>query len=96
LGEVVGTFKSLVAHRWLAWVKANEPDRLARIWQRNFYEHVIRNDGELNRTREYIRLNPTKWALDSENPHRIADEVYDRDWGWIEGRKTVVSAGDRA
>ncbi len=39
-----------------------------RLWQRNYYEHVIRNEDDLHKIREYIRWNPAKWALDSENP----------------------------
>ncbi|HSW39300.1 MAG TPA: hypothetical protein VLL97_07400 [Acidobacteriota bacterium] len=39
-----------------------------KLWQRNYYEHIIRDDDELNRIREYIVNNPAKWALDRENP----------------------------
>ncbi|MCK9357534.1 MAG: hypothetical protein M0R22_10415 [Dehalococcoidia bacterium] len=39
-----------------------------QLWQRNYYEHVIRNDDALDRIREYITNNPTSWALDRENP----------------------------
>jgi REP element-mobilizing transposase RayT len=35
-----------------------------RLWQRNYYEHVIRKDGELHEIREYIVNNPAKWELD--------------------------------
>jgi putative transposase len=38
------------------------------VWQRNYYERVIRNDAELERAREYIVNNPLKWELDKENP----------------------------
>ncbi len=38
------------------------------LWQRNYYEHIIRNDNELYRIREYIQNNPLKWELDRENP----------------------------
>jgi REP element-mobilizing transposase RayT len=38
------------------------------VWQRNYYERVIRNDHELSRAREYIVNNPLKWQLDKENP----------------------------
>jgi REP element-mobilizing transposase RayT len=38
------------------------------VWQRNYYERVIRNEQELTRAREYIVNNPMKWALDKENP----------------------------
>ena len=37
-------------------------------WQRNYYEHVIRNDEDLRHIREYITQNPLKWELDEENP----------------------------
>lgn len=38
------------------------------VWQRNYYEHIIRNDDELNRIRQYIIENPLKWDDDPENP----------------------------
>ena len=38
------------------------------VWQRNYYEHVIRNDYELNRIREYIINNPMRWDTDEYNP----------------------------
>jgi len=38
------------------------------VWQRNYYDHVIRNDVDLGHIREYILWNPLKWELDSENP----------------------------
>ena len=37
-------------------------------WQRNYYEHIIRNEQESNRIREYIMNNPLQWELDNENP----------------------------
>jgi REP element-mobilizing transposase RayT len=41
-----------------------------KIWQRNYYERVIRNEKSLNRIRGYIRNNPWNWAVDDENPER--------------------------
>ena len=38
------------------------------IWQRNYYEHIIRNENELNKIRQYIIDNPAKWEFDRENP----------------------------
>jgi REP element-mobilizing transposase RayT len=38
-----------------------------KLWQRNYYEHIIRNESELNRIREYIISNPLRWAEDREN-----------------------------
>lgn len=37
------------------------------VWQRNYYEHVIRNEHDLIRIREYIQNNPLKWTIDPEN-----------------------------
>jgi putative transposase len=39
-----------------------------RLFQRNYYEHIIRNEEELNKIREYIRLNPLMWDKDKNNP----------------------------
>jgi hypothetical protein len=44
----------------------------APVWQRNYYEHVIRGDGELLSVREYI-VNPLDWDEDRENPLRLPD-----------------------
>ena len=38
------------------------------LWQRNYYERVVRNDIELSAIREYIHFNPAKWAEDEEHP----------------------------
>lgn len=42
----------------------------ARLWQRGYYEHVLRNENDLRRAREYIVNNPARWSLDRENPVR--------------------------
>ena len=38
------------------------------VWQRNYYEHVIRHEAELQDIRRYILDNPARWACDHENP----------------------------
>jgi REP element-mobilizing transposase RayT len=38
------------------------------VWQRNYWEHIIRNETELQQIREYIRNNPVRWELDKLNP----------------------------
>jgi REP element-mobilizing transposase RayT len=43
-----------------------------RLWQRNYYEHVIRNENALNRIRQYIADNPAQWDDDDENPEKAA------------------------
>jgi putative transposase len=69
LGDVVGAFKSLTTDLYVQGVKQNGwlPFR-RRLWQRNYHEHIIRNDGALNRIRQYIAENPANWASDPENP----------------------------
>ncbi len=42
-----------------------------RLWQRNYYEHVISSENALNAIREYIAANPSQWPEDPENPHVI-------------------------
>jgi putative transposase len=45
------------------------------VWQRNYYEHVIRNEGDLSEIREYILNNALKWDLDSENPKKFSGHL---------------------
>ena len=45
-------------------------------WQRNYHDHIIRNDADLTRIRQYIRNNPLKWALDEENPDHINTNTF--------------------
>ena len=69
LGDVVGAYKSITTVRYTHGVKVGLWNPFGeRLWQRNYYEHVIRNDSELNRAREYIAGIPALWARDRENP----------------------------
>jgi len=54
------------------------------LWQRNYYEHVMRDEDALNRTREYIMHNPLRWDLDRENPQRTGEDEFDR---WLAAHK---------
>lgn len=68
LGAVVGAFKSRVTVEYIRSVKNGIlPPFKQRLWQRNYYEHIIRNEDALARIREYIVSNPLMWALDREN-----------------------------
>jgi REP element-mobilizing transposase RayT len=66
LASVVGSFKSAVSKR----INELRGTPGAVVWQRNYYEHVIRNEHNLQQVREYIANNPAKWELDRENPFR--------------------------
>jgi len=45
------------------------------IWQRNYYDHIVRNEDEMNKIREYIQNNPLKWCLDRENPGQVGTDI---------------------
>ena len=79
VGEIVGTFKSLCIHDWLTHIKEKKIDVAGKLWQRNYYEHVIRNEDELNKIREYIQNNPLKWDLDKENPERTGVDLLEEE-----------------
>jgi putative transposase len=71
LGDVVGAFKSLATNGYIDGVKANGwPEFRGRLWQRNYYEHIIRDETALNRVRCYVDDNPARWEFDDENPRK--------------------------
>jgi len=72
LGRIIQGFKSITANQYLVAVKREEDGVVTpKLWQRNYYEHVIRNEKDLNMIREYIRNNPLHWALDKNNPDNL-------------------------
>jgi REP element-mobilizing transposase RayT len=62
IGAIVGAYKMSVTRRI-----ERECDR-ANIWQRNYYEHIIRDDEAYKRISWYIETNVENWAADEENP----------------------------
>ena len=71
LGAVIGAYKSLTTVEFIRGVKTFRwPPFDGKLWQRNYYEHIIRNDNTLHDIRQYIIHNPAKWAEDAENPAR--------------------------
>ena len=70
LPDVVHRFKSLTTARYRHGVKQKQwPPFPGKLWQRNYYERIVRDENELNDIRRYIRDNPKKWDLDRENPN---------------------------
>jgi len=67
LGAIVRGFKGAVTYR----VNVLRGTPRIPVWQRNYYERVIRNDRELERIRTYIACNPARWAEDENNPARM-------------------------
>ena len=70
LGRIMQAFKSTTTNKYIAGVKQKQwPLFPGKLWQRNYYEHVVRDENELNDIRKYIMDNPKKWDLDRENPN---------------------------
>jgi putative transposase len=66
LAAIVRNFKSISAR------KINQINQSlgTPIWQRNYYEHIIRDEEALYNIREYILMNPSRWESDRENPSK--------------------------
>jgi len=67
IGAIIGQFKSIATKQ----INAIRNTPGFPVWQRNYYEHIIRNNNEMDRIREYIINNPVKWAEDENNPANI-------------------------
>lgn len=67
LGAIVGQFKSAATKR----INALRGTPGCPVWQRNYYEHVIRDQRDLDNVRRYIDENPLKWAEDENHPMHI-------------------------
>jgi putative transposase len=67
LGAIVGNFKSMASRQ----VNGLRQTRGAPVWQRGYYERIVRNERELNAIRRYIEENPRRWAEDRENLDRL-------------------------
>jgi REP element-mobilizing transposase RayT len=78
LPDVVHRFKTLTTRRYvdgvrgLGWLPFRD-----RLWQRNYHEHIIRDEDSLDRIRQYIQNNPARWLFDRENLAAITPEPKD-------------------
>jgi putative transposase len=63
LGGLIGAFKTVSTKHVNEWRETTS----AMLWHRNYYEHIIRNDDDLDRIREYIATNPARWSEDAGN-----------------------------
>jgi putative transposase len=65
LPQIVQWFKSLTTARYRHGVRDQGwPSFPGRVWQRNYYEHIIRNEQSLDKIRAYIHGNPAAWMWD--------------------------------
>ena len=65
LSEIVRAFKTFSSRR----INELRNSQGTPVWQRNYYEHVIRNENDYHQIGEYILYNPAKWEMDRENPN---------------------------
>lgn len=69
VGDIIGAYKSLVANACLEihkqkWAGVNPAPYIGKLWQRNYYEHIIRNEQSYQTISDYIINNPAKWKDD--------------------------------
>ncbi len=84
LPNVVHRFKSMTTAPYRRSLGTKGKDESGGIlWQRNYYEHIVRNDGELNEIRVYIATNPQRWAEDRENPQRVNTNASEDELDWL-------------
>ena len=72
LGGLIGAFKT-VSTKQINLLRDTEGQV---VWQRNYYERIIRNEPEMDRISRYIESNPSMWVDDDENPNRIHPQGY--------------------
>ena len=79
LQKIIQWFKTISTNEYMHGVKEHgwKPFK-GHLWQRSFYEHVIRDEKSLSRIREYIIRNPQRWELDRENPQAKGRDEFDR------------------
>jgi REP element-mobilizing transposase RayT len=73
LGSFVAGFKAASTSR----IRQHFSSPDLPVWQRNYYEHVIRNDDAYARIYNYLMTNPIRWVIDRENPDRWGDDEFD-------------------
>lgn len=69
LPSIIQWFKTMTTNEYIRGVKScGWAPFTGKLWQRNYYEHIIRDERSLTRIREYIDNNPIQWETDRENP----------------------------
>ena len=68
LGKIIRLFKSKTVVDWLKYIRNNNLNEIASIWQRNYHEHIIRNKSEYKKYFDYTTNNPNNWQNDPYHP----------------------------
>lgn len=65
---IIKNIKTYTTRRYIQGVHTNHWQPFYnRLWQRGYYEHIIRNEGAINRVREYIMNNPISWSFEQKH-----------------------------
>ena len=69
----------MTTNEYIRGVKENQwPPFDRHVWQRSYHDHIIRNEREFDAFRAYILANPSRWALDIDNPIHSAKSTSPR------------------
>ncbi|MDD2499991.1 MAG: hypothetical protein PHN92_04130 [Geobacter sp.] len=93
IGSMVRGFKSAVTKR----INIHRDTPGVPVWQRNYYEHVIRDDADYTRIAEYVADNPRRWIEDTLHPDNFKDAIVHanntgRGNNYIRGNGDIVGA----
>lgn len=76
LGTIVQWFKTMTTNEYFRAARTeNATPTAGKLWQRNYYERIIRNETDLHSIREYIIENPSRWQEDADNPKNIVNRL---------------------
>ena len=73
IGAIIGNYKMLVTKRTKAILKTTGSNQ--KVWQRGYWERIIRNERELQATRNYIQKNPSRWQEDRDNLDKLLGKM---------------------
>jgi REP element-mobilizing transposase RayT len=79
LGRIVQWFKTMSTNNYIRGVREAEWQPFSkRLWQRDYFDHIIRDEVTLERTGIYVRNNPVYWSLEREHPDNMGKHSFDQ------------------
>jgi REP element-mobilizing transposase RayT len=79
LGRIVQWFKTMTTNDYIRGVRQTGWKPFPkRLWQRDYFDHIIRNEVTLERTRDYIQNNPLYWSIERERPDRMGRDTFEQ------------------
>ncbi len=79
LGRIVQWFKTMTTNNYIRGVREEGWKPFSKkLWQRDYFDHIIRDEVTLERTRAYIRNNPLYWSAERDSPDRIGADTFEQ------------------